>query len=387
MRNAADELRASFATSHGNHRRVLIASDNLAWTSEEQFAPLLANRRLLFEKLGIILSQKLIDGVLSKGKRDQTLSAVLAKLTFRTPASEAVAKMARLRELFPLPTKIIYFDGDDDACVQWSGLLEHVDLYVKKHLFSDLSWYSRKFHGKNNLTDYVSDKHNICFANNEVPCSGTVPEGQISKITLGYNIAMDSKIVDLFRDTRPAFDEERTIDVICRAACKPDLWIYPFRGSINAILKPLQGEYRVLLPDQRVDQKQYYQEMRSSRICISPFGYGEFCWRDFEAVLMGCMLVKPEVSHLRTEPNIFIPGETYVPVRWDFSDLLDVCKYYTGNEEARISIAKRAYAVLLGYYTNFGFMETFRAILQRAGVSSPLISQDGAMFETLNIRG
>jgi hypothetical protein len=368
LRNAVDELRASFGTIGSDQHRVLIASDDLASTSEEQFAPLMANRPLLFEKLGIIFNQKLLDEVLSKGKRDITLSAILAKLSFRTPASEALTKMERLRELFPHPTRIIYFDGDDDACVQWGGLLEHVDLYLKKQVFLDINWYRREFRGKNNLTDYVSDKHDISFADNEIPYSGVVPESQIRKIALGYNIAMDSKIVNLFEKTRPALENKKTIDVICRAACKPGLWIYPFRGPISEILKPLQREYSVLLPDQRVGQEQYYQEMRNSRICISPFGYGELCWRDFEAVLMGCMLIKPDLSHIQTEPNIFIPGQTYVPVRWDFSDLLDICKYYIVNEEERSSIAKRAYTVLLDYYANFRFVGTFRAILDRAGV-------------------
>src|SRR6516165_7957930 len=58
LRNAVDELRASFGTIGSDQHRVLIASDDLASTSEEQFAPLMANRPLLFEKLGIIFNQK-----------------------------------------------------------------------------------------------------------------------------------------------------------------------------------------------------------------------------------------------------------------------------------------------------------------------------------------
>ena len=43
--------------------------------------------------------------------------------------------------------------------------------------------------------------------------------------------------------------------------------------------------------------------MRHSRICISPFGYGEICWRDFEAILCGCLVVKPDMSHVETNPS------------------------------------------------------------------------------------
>jgi hypothetical protein len=112
----------------------------------------------------------------------------------------------------------------------------------------------------------------------------------------------------------------------------------------------------------------YYEELRSSRICVSPFGYGEICWRDFEAVLMGSLLVKPDMSHLRTEPDIFIPGETYVPVRWDFSDLEETCARYLEDREARERITARAYQVLSEYYLSCGFLKCFRKLLAQAGV-------------------
>ena len=31
---------------------------------------------------------------------------------------------------------------------------------------------------------------------------------------------------------------------------------------------------------------------------MSPFGFGEICYRDFEAMLNGACLIKPDVSHL-----------------------------------------------------------------------------------------
>jgi Glycosyl transferases group 1 len=375
VHHALDNLRAQLSSVRTVYRRILIASDNLAPTSEEQFTPLLSHRRQLFEKLGIILDHKLLDDVLKGGKSDPELAAVLAKLTFRTHPPDALQKITHLRHQFPHPTRIIYFDGDDDACIQWGSMLEHVDLYVKKQMFADLSWYSKRFTGKNNLTDYVARHFNTQFANNEIPHSGTVPEDSLCKIVLGYNIGMDSNIAALYRESKPTSAEDKTIDLICRAACRPDLWIYPFRGPISAILDPLKKQgYQILLPDQRVSQQQYYQEMRSSRICISPFGYGELCWRDFEAILMGCMLVKPDMSHLRTQPNIFIPGETYAPVRWDLSDLREVCAFYLDNEEARASIAASAYRVLSDYISNLRFMDTFRTVLDRAGVSLPHLS-------------
>ena len=41
---------------------------------------------------------------------------------------------------------------------------------------------------------------------------------------------------------------------------------------------------------------------RESKLCFSPFGYGEVCWRDFEAMSTGAVLVKPDMSHLQARP-------------------------------------------------------------------------------------
>jgi len=370
LRAALDTGRAIVQGKGSKLCRILIASDNLAITSEQQFAPLLTNRAKILGELGIVFEQQLIDDVIASSKVDvKSYAAVFAKLSFLTPTANAMEKIARLRQRFPAPVKLIYFDGDDDSCIQWSGLLDYADLIVKKHIFADLSWYQKQFLGKNNLTDYVSRMHGRSFADNIIPHSGVVPAAQTDKIYLGYNIGLDEKITNLFQTTKPSSPEEKTVDVMCRAACPPDNWIYPLRGPINDALAPLTAKgYKVLVPNARVDQQGYYQEMRSARICISPFGYGELCWRDFETVLMGSLLVKPDMSHVRSEPNIFIPGETYVPCKWDFSDLTEVCERYLSDDAARIAITQRAYEVLSDYYTNDRFLDTLRRALTQAAV-------------------
>ena len=369
---AAGSLRSTFTGRRTTTRRILIASDNLAVTSEEQFAPLLANRNRTFDEIGVLFDHRLLDDVLAGPPHPKSYTAVLAKVSFLTPKTEALDKIARLRRLFPHPVRLIYFDGDDDSCIQWPELLDDVDIYVKKHMFSDPTWYQQQFAGKSNLTDYVSRLHGYSFADDAIPYSGVVPAEQMYKVVLGYNIGLDTKITDLFRTTRPSSEADKTVDVMCRAPCKPEAWIYPFRVPLNDALQPLASQgYNVHVPNQRAGQHGYYQEMRSTRICVSPFGYGELCWRDFEAVLMGCLLVKPDMGHVRTEPNIFVAGETYVPVRWDFSDVPEVCARYLADDAARKAITARAYQVLADYYGSHQALQRFDEILSLAGAPGP----------------
>lgn len=385
LQYAADSLRVRIGAGSSALTRILIASDGLAFTSEQQFAPLLANRRRIANELAVVFDQRMIDDVLAAGPISSKYSAVFAKLSFLTPEKEALDKIARLRRLLPPSVKLVYFDGDDDLCVQWGGLLEHVNLYVKKHVFADPTCYRKQFTGKNNLTDYVAQITGRSFADNPIPHSGTVPDSQVGKIFAAYNIGLDEKITNLFRDTRPALPSEKTVDVMCRAACAPDNWLYGLRGTVGPALEPLTRQgFNVVLPDRRVDQKEYYEEMRSSRICISPFGYGELCWRDFETVLMGSLLIKPDMGHARTEPNIFVPGETYVPVKWDYSNLAEVCARYLADDEARNRITSQAYRVLSDYYANSGFLTTFSKLLAQAGVQ-PFTGKMTANFAEMGL--
>jgi hypothetical protein len=342
---------------------ILLTSDGASYTSEQQFAPLLSHRSDLRRRLGVVLDYRRIGDVLAAPS--QMLSgydAVIAKLSFSTPEPTAIAIIKSLKQNSGR-AKLIYFDGDDDLCVQWGSVLEFVDLYVKKQVFADSRWYLHRFTGKSNLTDYIAQTHNRSFVDNSIPQSGTIEARHLQKITLGYNIALDPRIVHLFRVLQFRPKPTKDIDIVCRASASADDWMTPFRLPIGQAFASLSGGYKVILPEKRVSQQQYHAELSRSRICISPFGYGEICWRDFEAIIHGCLLVKPRVDHLRTEPNVFVPGETYVPVRWDFTDLAETCARYLGDRAAMAKITQRAYDVLAEYYERFRLVDRFRELL------------------------
>ena len=74
----------------------------------------------------------------------------------------------------------------------------------------------------------------------------------------------------------------------------------------------------------RTDRGTYERELLDSRMCLSPWGYGELCWRDYEAICAGCLLVKPASDYVETWPRMFEAGVTYMACRPDLSDLGDV---------------------------------------------------------------
>ena len=83
----------------------------------------------------------------------------------------------------------------------------------------------------------------------------------------------------------------------------------------------------------RLPIEDYYNKMLNSKIILAPFGFGEIAPRDLEASMFGSILIKPDMSHIETTPNLYIPYQTYVPCKHDFSDLNDKIEYILSDFE------------------------------------------------------
>ena len=93
-------------------------------------------------------------------------------------------------------------------------------------------------------------------------------------------------------------------------------------------------------------RRRYASVMRRSKIALSPWGYGEVCLRDFEAMLSGAVLIKPDMSHVTTEPPIYRANETYLPCQRDFSDLDDLVDRVVSQWKQFRELRERAYELI-----------------------------------------
>jgi hypothetical protein len=62
--------------------------------------------------------------------------------------------------------------------------------------------------------------------------------------------------------------------------------------------------------------------MLHSRATLSPWGWGEYCYRDYQAIYAESVLIKPDTSFSDTWPAL-IPNKHYIVCKNDFSDLKD----------------------------------------------------------------
>ena len=115
----------------------------------------------------------------------------------------------------------------------------------------------------------------------------------------------------------------------------------------------------------RVGRRRYFTELLMSRTVLSPFGWGEVCFRDYEAVASGCLLLKPTMDHLETAPDIYKAGETYVPLRWDLADLEEKLEWIRAHPGESRQIVERAQRVLCDYFEQNQFVDMVVSVLAR----------------------
>lgn len=81
----------------------------------------------------------------------------------------------------------------------------------------------------------------------------------------------------------------------------------------------------------KLPREDFLNLMSNSKAALSPFGMGEICFRDFELMQYGTIMIKPSMEHLQTIPNPYIPNKTYIPVKHDWSNLQEVLEEVVDN--------------------------------------------------------
>lgn len=251
------------------------------------------------------------------------------------------------------------------ACLDWFAPTDlrnaaridaEIDVYIKKHVLRDRSYYGRPTLGDTNLTDHYARRLGLP----EPERRFEIPPGFLDKIVVGPSFVTAPTILPEFLGKAP-IGRQRKFDLHARFELGGTPWYRAMRAEADAAVTALNGVS--VIRGSGVHQSQFLAEMRNSKVCCSPFGYGEVCWRDYEAVLAGAVLLKPDMGHVETDPDIFVPWETYAPVAWDMSDFSDVLHRLLADEALRNRIATQAYDILRDWLTSDSFARRMAPLL------------------------
>jgi len=244
--------------------------------------------------------------------------------------------------------------------------------YVKKQLLVDRNLYKTKY--PRSRWHYLQLSKLSPQLANATEADNNVDDQVLSKVHLGWNLGLIERHgIDIH--TKSNWSKVRDIDVHFSIKTKHSTKVerdnlgkiddhYAFhRASCETILDEIVQRNSFTVSG-KCRGPSYDEKMARSKVCLSPHGLGEVCFRDFEAISQGAILVKPDMSHLETWPDIYQPWKTYVPVKWDWSDLESTLVEVIGNYKKYRGITDQAFAVLANAWDNKVFAEKFDSIMK-----------------------
>ncbi|MHC5211496.1 MAG: glycosyltransferase [Planctomycetota bacterium] len=309
--------------------------------SRTQLFPFHLHRRSLERQHGIEMREMPLDeldrAAADGGGYGSEVDAVALQTGFDLGDGEMRALLGRVQRRFPR-ARLVYLDWFAPLDLRYAPVLaDHVVVYVKKQVFKNPADYGRPTLGDTNLTDHYARRFGLDYPQRNGPSA----ERLLDKLVLGSNLLCSPQLLPRFMGPRP--DGPRSIDLHARIRVDGGEWYTRMRQEALDRVQALRGVSTAC--QGLVGRKQYQRELLDSRLCLSPFGYGEVCWRDYEAICAGSLLLKPDMSHVSCVPDIFVSGETYVPLNWDLSDLEEKVRYYLEHEPERQAIVQRAFEV------------------------------------------
>ena len=284
---------------------------------------------------------------------------VLVQPWLDEPADKLAEAFARYRERHP-GAQVVFIDSYANTDTRFGhAVAPNIDLYLRKALFRDRSQFRQTFNGDTNLTDYYTRLYGL----ETDPVDWRTPEDLLERMDLLPNFLTAPYLVDGFLGTAPTPEsDDRPIDLHNRIATGGTPWYSAMRQHAQEAALKIPAIRRTR--SERIGRREFLDEIAQCKLCWSPFGYGELCWRDLEAIMKGAVLVKPDMGHLETAPDLYRPGETYLPVKWDFSDLEEVVQGALADPERRATIAANAFAVGRDYLASGRFVSDMAQSLQ-----------------------
>ncbi len=300
-----------------------------------------------------------VDWVLEKDKNPTLIMVGWLKKSKGSWTNEFFEK---LRDKYKV---MVYFDDNDGAECHYFNLFKFFDLVYKKQIFKEKKNYIRqlKFYGNRIFSNFYHEKMGILEEDVETglvkPFSQVNNVRDLEKLRVSWNLALGHHYplsslkssvcrrlfkyrlfnlvgswgVSMFQPKFPKnWKPPSPRTKLCHARFGFEKYRYSVGYQRRLFLEKVKDN--PLFLSGRVHRKQYQREIKNTQVVLSPFGWGEICFRDFEAILNGCVLVKPNMEHVETWPNIYKDDETYVSVKWDGSDLIEkVCQLLKDKEK------------------------------------------------------
>ena len=283
---------------------------------------------------------------------------------------------------------VLYFDISDSTGWLQAQVLPFVSRYCKAQLLKNRETYLHPLYGNRIYADYYHREFGVTDEDPVASRPVASPE-DLAKLRVSWNSGLAD--YSLWGPAVMGLRRRLPIDRLLRYprrftpvrrprplpfACRFDLG--HARETVAYQRRRIRETLGPRAPTDKLSRRAYLAEMRLCRAVVSPFGYGEITLKDFEAFLCGALLVKPDMSHLETWPDLYRDGETMVAHRWDLSDLEERLDDVLADDSRREAIAERGQSLYRHHIgSDAGYQEfclRFRDIVAES-LASPAVGE------------
>jgi len=255
--------------------------------------------------------------------------------------NESAAILDGLADVQTRVKRLFYLDTSDSTALLHPEILPYVDRYYKLQLLRNRDEYKVAHYGNRAFTNFSHEKYGIEDA---APSYSTpvMEDLLLEKLYVWhsssladysragrYRAALYSRFpLSMFLRYPQNIVSPRTnrpLDVSCRMGVSYD------RETVAWYRRQARVHLSRWIPTDRVSYAQYVRELENSKIVVSPFGWGEVNYKDFETFLAGALLIKPDMSHLETWPDLYRPNDTYLAYDWGCENLVEVIENALAN--------------------------------------------------------
>jgi hypothetical protein len=264
--------------------------------------------------------------------------------------------------------QLLYFDRSSTPTSLNVDVLYRVDRYYKTSLLKDRTQYGRPQYGGRVFAEYYHQTRGI--EDKGPTYSATVQDTSLKNVGLAWNTSMTNysllgpRLASFYRKLPLKFllgppwkfeppSADRPQDVSCRISTN-----YRY-DSVAYQRKEVAGILAAYCAADRVSKPAYFRELRNSRIVVSPFGYSELNYKDYETFICGSVLLKPDMSHIETYPNLYNEGETYVAHSWDLGDVLEKVEDILAHYDQYLEVARKGQETYRWHTATMAGLEEF----------------------------
>ena len=265
---------------------------------------------------------------------------------------------------------LVWADMGDSTGATHFEILPFVDRYLKGVMLKDKAHYLKFQYGSRYFTHYYHENYQIEDGDPGEPHLNHIPaEADLDKVCLSWNQAFSNythwgfyydtlkrhfSLLPNFQVSRFAHpSKRRTNEFSCRISSNYGRNTVAFQRA--RVLEKLKKR----IPTNPVSRKEFFAELRNSRIVISPFGWGEICYRDFEATMAGAALMKPDCDHMTTWPDLYKKDSTYLSFDWDLSDFESKLDWAVSNPRYILEIAEHGQELYKSFLNSIDGQQQF----------------------------